>query len=213
MNEAVAEGDSKPPGRRAGQNRSSIRLFLAVALLVVAADQALKIASFRMVAGRPVKLDTEHPEAPDIPYHDPINLVPRILSLKLTTNTGAVFGIFKGGLWFFVVVSCVATAVIGRIFWTSPATAWPLHLVLAMVLAGALGNLIDRLLFSAVRDMLLLFPGVQLPFGWTWPNGETHIYPWIFNLADAALVVGVSGLLILSWSSERRQRKPQVDPD
>lgn len=199
-------GDLTSRGRQAGQNRCSIRLFFVVTLLVLAADQAIKIGSFRLVAGRPVELDSRNPEAPDIPYHDPINLVPKILSLKLTTNTGAVFGIFKGGLWFFIVASCVATGVIGRIFWTSPATAWCLHLALAMILAGALGNLIDRLTFSAVRDMLLLFPGVNLPFGWTWPNGASQLYPWIFNLADAALVVGVSGLLIISWSTEQHQR-------
>ncbi|NJS15352.1 MAG: hypothetical protein HC788_13065, partial [Sphingopyxis sp.] len=68
--------------------------------------------------------------------------------------------------------------------------------VLGLVLAGALGNLYDRVVYGAVRDMLHMFPGVELPFGWTWPNGLRDVWPWVFNGADVSLLVGVGVLLM-----------------
>ena len=56
--------------------------------------------------------------------------------------------------------------------------------------------------------MLLLFPGVKLPFGWHWPNGSDGLYPWIFNVADACLVIGLFFLMILMY---RHERKMQAD--
>jgi signal peptidase II len=78
-----------------------------------------------------------------------------------------------------------------------------LHFGLALILAGALGNLYDRIMYGAVRDMLYLFPGVKLPFGITWPGGNPELYPWIFNIADAALCVGVV-LIILTMLRKPR---------
>jgi signal peptidase II len=71
---------------------------------------------------------------------------------------------------------------------------------LALLLAGAVGNLYDRITFGVVRDMLWLFPGVKLPFGWTWPGGNDELYPWIFNVADAAMCVA---LVFLLWMMSR----------
>ena len=71
-----------------------------------------------------------------------------------------------------------------------------------MILSGALGNLYDRFMFAAVRDMFWLFPRVELPFGWHWPNmigGGKEVYPWIFNLADVYLVLGIPLILIYNW--------------
>src|SRR5690606_27114508 len=99
--------------------------------------------------------------------------------------------------------------IIGRIFWRSPARAFVLHVALALILAGALGNLYDRLMFSAVRDMFHLFPYAELLFGWTWPGPDESrmLYPWIFNLADAALVVGVVAVLLITWTYELRRSR------
>ena len=131
-----------------------------------------------------------------------------------TLNSGAVFGFGKGKQWFFILISIVAVAVLGRVFWTTRAGAHWSHLALALILSGALGNLYDRIRFNAVRDMLWLFTGVKLPFGWRWPGnpGDDHIYPWIFNLADAALVVGVALLLIIMWRAPKPQPDDRKDP-
>ncbi len=182
-------------------------LFVAVTAGVLAADLVLKAAAFRYVAGEPVVAVEESASDPTFwrRYpHEPVTLVPGVLSLRLTTNTGAVFGLGKGGRWLFVAGSVLAAGVILYFFRQSPARAWPLHMALGMILAGALGNLYDRLVYSCVRDMLYLFPGVELPFGLSWPGGQRELYPWIFNLADAALIVGVLGVLVWTWIAEPR---------
>lgn len=191
-------------------------LFIACTLGVLAADLWFKAWSFRHIAGEPVLLDPRRPEMPGIPYHEPVTVVPYLLSLRLWTNTGAVFGIGKGGQWFFALVSLVATIVIGTVFWRSdPRTPRirVMHVALALILGGAWGNLYDRIRFNAVRDMFWLFPEVKLPFGWHWPgvNGSGDLYPWLFNIADAALVVGVSMLMFLLWQTETPAPAGQSD--
>lgn len=209
---AEPASDDATPQRRAGDHAPAIVLFVVTTLAVLAGDLLLKYAAFHTVAGEPVVLDPAHPERPGIPDHPGVDVVPGVLSLRLTTNTGAVFGLGKGGRWLFIVVSVIAVVVISRIFWRSPAGARGFHLALGLILAGALGNLYDRFMYSAVRDMLHLFPGAELPFGWAWPGGTTALYPWIFNLADAALVVGVLGVLAITWLHELRRRKLESNP-
>lgn len=188
---------------------AAILRFVVIAGAVLALDLAVKYASFRYVAGTPVSLSRQ--AAKDHAFwaqypHDAITLVPYGLALHLTTNTGAVFGLGKGSQWFFVGVTFVAVAVIVRVFLTSPVGAKGLHVCLAMILAGAVGNLYDRLRYNAVRDMLKLFPEVHLPMGWSWPGGETELYPWIFNVADASLMIGVFTLLLITWRGEKPRR-------
>lgn len=191
-----------PKPRTAGRSPRAIAVFLVVALVTLAADLGLKYVAFSTsaIAGAPSYLDPERPTQPQIPHHQPVEVVPHVLSLRLTTNTGAVFGIAKGARWIFIIVSIIAVGAILRIFWRSAANAWPLHVSLALILAGAIGNLYDRLVYSAVRDMLWLFP-------------STRLWPWIFNLADAALVVGVIVVLIILALHERRERAAQSDPN
>jgi signal peptidase II len=192
------------PGPRAGSSPLRIALFLSLVAAVLVADLAIKYWSFAKVAGAPVEIDVADPRNTYIPPHDPIHVVPGVLSLHLTTNTGAVFGLGKGARWFFVAVTAVATAVILRVFWRSPLPAWPLQVALALVLGGALGNLYDRVRYAAVRDMFWLLEGWELPFNLRWPGGSRDVYPWLFNLADAALVGGVILLLLIMWRDERR---------
>jgi signal peptidase II len=191
---------------RAGSSGSAIGRFLLVVAVVLAADLALKYWSFNEVAGRPVVLTdrvTEDYRGFWSMYpHAPIEVVPYVLSLRLTTNTGAVFGLGKGNRLMFIGVSAVATAIIGFMFWRSPRRAWGLQLALALILAGALGNMYDRVVYSAVRDMLHMLPGVLLPFGLAWPGGVREVWPWIFNLADVALLAGVGLVLIFTWRAE-----------
>lgn len=197
----------------AGRSRGAILRFAVVFLIVLVGDLVLKQQAFERVAGTPVALE-RGPDGtlPPIPAHDAVIVVPKVLALQLTLNRGAVFGLGQGGRWVFVFFSVVAVGVVVTIFTRSRANAIVLHLALAAVLAGALGNLYDRLAVGAVRDMLLLFPGVRLPFGWTWPGGADGLYPWIFNLADVGLVIGLGVLVILSSRSERAETRP-AEPD
>lgn len=205
---AAAEGHVASTGGDAPAYRKPwiVALFVALVAGLLAIDLVIKDWSFEHVAGVPVVLDRNDPDAQRIPWHESKVVVPHILSLHLVTNTGAVFGSAKGAKPLFVVVSIAAVGVVGWLFLRSSAKAWLFHLGLALVLSGALGNLYDRLVYSAVRDMFYLFPGVNLPFGLTWPGGKEHLYPWIFNFADVALVVGVILLAILSWRYDMQQR-------
>jgi signal peptidase II len=197
----------------AGRRTVCIVIFLLVALGALAADLGLKTYAFHHVAGTPVILDPASPNALTIPFHDPTVLIPGVLSLRLTTNTGAIFGMGKGSRWVFITVSIIAVGFIGRVFWRSPANALILHIALAMILAGALGNLYDRIRFAAVRDMLHLFPDVDLPFGLSWPGQARGLYPWIFNLADVALLLGVLTVVWVTWKHAPPRSTSQTNQD
>ncbi len=191
----------------------AIAVFAFVMVFTLTADLLVKTESFKRVAGMPlalavdeqgqpevsVWLDEEQnwyavePRTPEypasaIPAHDPVVVIPGVLNLQLTINTGAVFGLGDGYRWVFMVVSLFAIGLIGFLFARSPASHWASHLALALILAGALGNLYDRARFAAVRDMFHMLP-------------ETGLWPWIFNVADVALVLGVAAVVVMSWFS------------
>ena len=68
------------------------------------------------------------------------------------------------------------------------------RLCLALILGGALGNLYDRIAFNWVRDFIEVWPGLA------WPSQKSWLYHWpTFNLADAAIVVGVIGLMVSAF--------------
>ncbi len=195
-----------PPTLTAGRSPRAIIFFLALAVFLLTADLTLKYLAFEFVAGTPV-----HPTPQNlhdrnlIPPHEGVSVIPNVLMLKLTLNFGAVFGIGSGARTLFIIVSAMAVAVILSLFWRSSRRQHALHIALAMVLSGALGNLHDRIFIGAVRDMLYLFPGVQLPFGLAWPGGSREVYPWIFNIADMALMIGV-GIILLTLLRKPKTR-------
>ncbi|MEQ9461535.1 MAG: signal peptidase II [Phycisphaeraceae bacterium] len=160
-------------------------LFTGVVVFTLTLDMLLKYWAFATVAGVPVRPDPTYPGA-GIPPHEAIVVIPHVLNLKLTLNTGAVFGLGQGGQPVFVVVSLLATALILWMYAKSPKGSWGLHLALGLILAGALGNLYDRLMFAAVRDLFWMLP-------------TTGLWPWIFNLADAVLMIGVAGAMLSLW--------------
>ena len=100
-----------------------------------------------------------------------------LIGFRWATNTGAAFGIFEGGRWFFVVLTVVVIAVILVFeFKMLPYTRqnmW-VRIPMTLILAGAIGNFLDRLLFGYVVDMFQ-FLFIDFP---------------IFNVADILLVVG-----------------------
>jgi len=190
----------KQAGGDPGGHRFSVIVLLATAVSMLGADLLTKHLAFERVAGRPVVLSRENAgQYWLIPDHDPIAIIPGLLSLKLTANTGAVFGLGKGGQWVFIVVSILAMTVIGHVFWRSKPSAWLMHVALGLILAGALGNLYDRVRFNAVRDLLWLLPG-------------TGLWPWIFNVADVLLLVGVAMLVVQTWQSGRPEQTQRSSP-
>ncbi|MGI9213805.1 MAG: signal peptidase II [Methylococcaceae bacterium] len=119
--------------------------------------------------------------------------IPLIPGFQLTyvRNTGAAFSFLSqaGGWqrWFFVGLGCAASGFIGWWLWRLDRRHHVEAMAWALVLGGALGNVIDRALYGYVIDFLDVYVR-----DWHWPA---------FNVADSAICVGVSVLLIDSLRS------------
>lgn len=194
------------PPAPAGRCPRAWALLLLLAAAFLAADLASKHLAFDRVARRPVALDRAEVLATDrladlIPHHEPVTVVPHALELTLVLNEGAVFGMAAGQRWFFIAFTILAMAFCLWMFaaWTGRRDRLA-HAAIALVVAGGLGNLYDRLRFACVRDFLHFLPGVRLPFGLAWPGGQREIWPYVSNIADAQLIAGIA---VLMWFSLR----------
>lgn len=156
----------------------ALRSGLLLAVLVLFLDQVSKLAILEWVKPPPAGIS-----------------LTGFLAIVLVWNRGMSFGMFNVGdpvvPWILGAVT-VAVAV-GLVWWLARARRWLVVAGLGLVLGGALGNLIDRLLYGAVVDFVLLHAG-----RWHWPA---------FNLADSAITVGVIALLWDSLFGARESRK------
>jgi signal peptidase II len=127
----------------------------------------------------------------------PLKVIPGWLHFTFTQNRGAVFGIGQGRQWLFVTVSIGAIFFLTYLFWQSGRQRI-YQLILGMLLAGVLGNMYDRIHFGYVRDMILALPG------WKWPRTSTEVFPWVFNVADTMLCVGVFLMIVYSFLQPKK---------
>jgi signal peptidase II len=118
---------------------------------------------------------------------NPIDVIPGVLTLRFTTNSGGAFSIGQSAPWFFVGVTAVVVAIILATSFRH--TSRLAAAALGLVLGGALGNLTDR----AVRDEGLRGHVVDFI--------DFHVWP-VFNLADCAIVVGA---VLLAWAGTRER--------
>lgn len=200
----VASHDAFEPAHRCRRSWVVLGLTAAIALAI---DLASKYAAFRWVAGAPVRVSREDVLAAGpgalhtlIPPHEPVTVIPHVLDFQLLLNAGAVFGAGQGKRWFFVAFTFVAIAFAMLMFarWTDRRDRWS-HIAIALLVAGGLGNLYDRVLYACVRDFLHPLPGVPMPFGLTWPSGDPMLWPYVSNIADAFLIVGIAVLSVKLW--------------
>lgn len=180
---------------------------LGVAATGLAIDLWSKALAFERVAGTPVQAPRADVLALGpadinrlIPPHNPVKAIPAVLDFQLVLNPGAVFGVGAGRRWFFVVFTGIAIGFALWVFarWTSPRSR-AAHVGLGLIFAGGLGNLYDRLVHACVRDFLHPLPGVPMPFGLSWPSGSRELWPWVSNVADALLLLGVAMLMASLW--------------
>jgi signal peptidase II len=123
---------------------------------------------------------------------EPRVLVSDFFSLVNVTNTGAAFGSFRGNNTFFVTISSVALVVVlGLLLRARAPDRWR-DISLALLLAGILGNLTDRLVYGHVIDFLLF--DLHVPYANPWPA---------FNVADSCISIAVVLFIIHSF---RRQK-------
>jgi signal peptidase II len=106
-----------------------------------------------------------------------------IISLSHVLNTGTAFGFFKNASWFFIVF---ASAVSVYLILKHKTFSGSLQPILGLILGGALGNLIDRLLYGGVVDFI-----------------DFHFWP-AFNVADSAVTVAVILLLYREYVPKKR---------
>jgi signal peptidase II len=122
----------------------------------------------------------------DLEGHSPVRLLGGLVYLDVVRNSGAAFSMATGMTW---VLSLVAVVVVVAIVWFAPrlrSVGWSIGL--GLVLAGALGNLVDRIFRAPgpLRGHVVDFISVFKPWGGAYA---------IFNLADSAICVG--GVLIV----------------
>ncbi len=108
-------------------------------------------------------------------------------------NTGSAFGLFQGNNLPLLIVSLVGIAVLAYIYRTQERPGLLMRTSIALMLGGALGNLIDRIWQGHVTDFIDIGP---------WP---------VFNLADSSIVVG---LAIMAWVLVlNRDQAPPTEPE
>ena len=123
----------------------------------------------------------------------PIAVVPNFFHLVNITNTGAAFGSFKNNNAFFIAISCIALLIVLLLLLRKcEADVWR-DISLALLLAGILGNLTDRLLHGHVIDFLLF--DLHVPFAHPWPA---------FNVADSCICIAVVFFIINSFRHEKK---------
>jgi signal peptidase II len=137
------------------------------------------------------------------------------LQFEFIENPGAVFGIAPGKRVIFLIVSVMAVLFLTYLFASSSKKPF-YQIVLGMLMAGVLGNMYDRIQVGKVRDMIHMLPG------WYWPDAVRHVlpflpkdgvFPYIFNVADSLLCVGVALMVIYSFFNspdEAVEKKPRA---
>jgi signal peptidase II len=135
-----------------------------------------------------------------VPADAPYKVVPDFFLIVNVTNTGAAFGSFKNNNTFFVILSsCALLFVVALLVRRRPPDPWR-DVSLALLLAGVLGNLTDRLLYGHVVDFLLFDFGRNMP---------SFLHPWpAFNVADSCICVAVICFIIHSFRQGRRAPQP-----
>ena len=152
--------------------------WLALSAAIVLADQFTKwliLARFRFGERLPV--------------------IDGLFDLVLAFNRGAAFSFLSdaSGWQRYAFVGLALSVSVALMLFLRRAGSTQLHLGLALILGGAIGNVIDRIRMGEVVDFLLVYHG-----GWSWPA---------FNVADSAITIG-AGLLILDSFRQRRVDTP-----
>lgn len=148
-----------------------VAIFIVLALIL---DQAVKMAVEAY-----------------LPMHEAVAVLP-MLALYRTYNYGVAFSMLSGmDGWFIVGLRLVVVAFVIWLWRQTPKARGVAHAGYALIIAGALGNLIDRFLFGYVIDYILFYT-------------ETWSFA-VFNLADSFITIG-AGLVILDEVLMYRKR-------
>jgi signal peptidase II len=155
--------------------------WLALSAFVIAADQVVKA----IVVGA-LQPYTPHP------------VIPGLLNWTLAYNTGAAFSFLADQpgwqRWFFALLASGVSAVLAVWLKRTPRSDWRTALPLALVIGGALGNLVDRVRLGHVIDFIQVYIG-----SWPFPS---------FNIADSSISVGAVLLVFFGLFSHSKGSGP-----
>lgn len=153
-------------------------ILLLTALVILVADQVSKA----LVVG-------------SLALGERVRVIGDVVQIWHVQNRGAAFSLFQGGSLLFLLVSIVSIGLVAYFYRTFRTRAWPIHLVLGVILGGTLGNFIDRLRQGYVTDWLSVGIGDL-----RWPT---------FNVADSSIVIGIGILVIylLLTGPERQEAR------
>lgn len=154
--------------------------YVILAVLLILGDQLTKLA-----------VRTGIPLGGSVPF------IPHVLDLTYVRNTGAAFSILRTHTWLLTLISAAVVlamcALIIKGFFKNALGRW----AAALVLAGGMGNLIDRVVFGFVTDM---FKTTFMDFA-------------VFNVADCCITVGVPLLFLYVWFYVGRDEKKEGETD
>ncbi|MGD9631198.1 MAG: signal peptidase II [Pyrinomonadaceae bacterium] len=128
-------------------------------------------------------------------FGDDLSVIPGFLNMAYAENTGVAFSMLDDhgstGRWGLSIVALIAGTLVIYFFWRTPRTDDRIMGALALLLAGIVGNVVDRIRLGFVVDF------IDVQFGsWHYPT---------FNVADMAIVAGAGLLIIDMFLSKRRQ--------
>ena len=159
------------------------RMALILAAMVIAADQAVK--AWILYGLKLPLLVTQHVFGP--------------LSLTMVWNSGVSFGFLQAQhdvvRWLLAAFSIVVAALL--IGWVRKAERPLFALAVGLVLGGAIGNVIDRIRLGAVADFM---------------DVSRLYFPWVFNVADSAISIGIGLLLLDMLIQDNRERAEAARP-
>ncbi len=153
---------------------------VAVAVLAAAVDQATKLWLIDVF---------------DLASRRVVALAP-VLDLRLVWNPGISYGLFQqeSPEWQWVLLAVKTAAVVLLWSWLAHARSRLSAVSLGLISGGAVGNAVDRVIYGAVADFVHFHVG-----GFSW---------YVFNVADAAIVAGVAGLLLEAVLGEHARPAP-----
>jgi signal peptidase II len=122
-----------------------------------------------------------------------------VLNLTMVWNRGVTFGLLNGfGSWAHIGLAVIALGVVAALgMWLLRAESPLTAVSIGAIAGGAVGNVIDRLRFGAVVDFI--HAHIVTPWG--------DLSWYVFNVADAAIVCGVSALIIVSLGSSKQESR------
>lgn len=133
--------------------------------------------------------------ASHIPLHFSVRIVDGFLNLTHIRNPGVAFGLFARSTmeyktYFFITISSVAICAILVFFHQTPSSKKPVLFGLILIFSGAIGNLIDRVVYKEVIDFLDFYY-------------KNHHWP-SFNVADSCITIGVGYMIYDLFNREKQ---------